>query len=41
MPPPADYLNNVLNPNMNNLMEFDYSNLDLTQEGDMILSRWT
>jgi hypothetical protein len=41
MPPPADFLNNLLNPKMNNLMAIDYANKDITYESDMILSRWT
>eukprot|EP00347_Sterkiella_histriomuscorum_P020360 403338107 len=38
---PAKYLNNILNPNMNNTQSFDYANKDLTDDSDMILPRWT
>ena len=38
---PADYLNNCLNPKMNNLEGLDYANKDLTDDSDMILPRWT
>jgi hypothetical protein len=40
LPPPADHLNNLLNPNMNNIMSIDYTNKDLTHDSDMILPRW-
>ena len=39
--PPAEHVNNILNPNMNNLMAIDYVNKDLTHDTDYILSRWT
>lgn len=41
MPPPSRFLNNLKNPNMNNLIEFDFAIKDITTENDMILSRWT
>ena len=39
--PPADHLNNMFNPDMNNVMAIDYANKDITHDGDMILPRWS
>lgn len=41
IPPPASFLDNLLNPNMNNINEFDYTNTDISQESDYVLSRWS
>lgn len=38
---PAQYLNNLFNPKMNNIESLDYAQKDLTHDSDMILSRWT
>jgi len=38
---PADHLNNILNPNMNNANAIDWANKDITDDSDMILPRWT
>ena len=41
MPPPADYLNNLLNPNMNEVTAIDHANYDFTHDSDLILPRWS
>ena len=39
---PADHLNNMINPSMNNLMSIDYTIKNLTSsDHDYILSRWS
>ena len=35
------YLNNLFNPNMNNVVSIDYANYDQTRDNDGVLSRWT
>ena len=37
---PPVHLNNLFNPNMNNLMAIDYQNKDIT-DSDGVLPRWT
>jgi hypothetical protein len=39
--PPADFLDNLANPKMNNLEAIDYANKDFTHDSDQILARWT
>lgn len=39
--PPADFLNNAVNPDMNNLLALDFCNKDITGNSDMVLSKWT
>lgn len=39
--PPADFLDNLKNPSMNNILSIDYVNKDFTHDTDQILSRWT
>ena len=41
MTPPADFLDNLRNPKMNNVTSIDYANKDLTHDTDQILPRWT
>ena len=38
---PPVYLNNLFNPNMNNVTALEYSNYDMTQDNDGVLSRHT
>lgn len=38
---PADYINNIKNPNMNNVTAIDYANKDLCHDSDYILPRWS
>jgi hypothetical protein len=39
--PPSKHLNNMVNPDMNNVMAIDYANKDWINDSDMILARWT
>ena len=39
--PPANFLNNLLNPRMNNVEAIDYANKDWIDDSDYILARWT
>jgi len=39
--PPGDYLDNIKNPNMNNITSIDYTVKDLTFDSDLVLPRWS
>ena len=39
--PPADFLDNLMNSDMNNVTAIDYANKDFTHDSEQILARWT